>query len=133
MPLRKVRLPDEDFTFCIDGDGLPRYRGATSEGAVPTVHAMIEFAQKWIELMQEPNDQTVKRAQQRELSEAISALSSADRKALESLQNVAMQLRSLGTININSSNIDAVRRVSTDIRFTTTVQRLLIRWAELYI
>jgi hypothetical protein len=51
---KHIRIPEDDFTFWLDGHGTPRYRGTTSAEAPQKVAEVAEMAEQWLQLQRDP-------------------------------------------------------------------------------
>ena len=96
MSTKRIRTPDDDFTFWLDGDGLPQYRGvATDAEAEQKVSEILATCERWLAIADE---QRGGEAGPEHLSprEAVNALSPQEEKLFYSLRDVAERLTSSG-------------------------------------
>lgn len=58
---KQIRIPEDDFTFWVDGDGIPQYRGTTRAEAARKVSEVAQMAEEWLQLHEEPPRQLTQR------------------------------------------------------------------------
>ena len=132
MTSKKVRIPEDDFTFWLDGDGLPQHRGATQAEAAQRVLEVLAAAERWLELVQEQQTGRGTELQKVALRSEIERLSMEDQRVFYDLRKIAEQLNGINDNKINPANIVAILTATTGITTSPTVKRLLSQWASLH-
>lgn len=51
---KQVRIPDDDFTFWVDGDGVAQHKGVTRAEAAQKVSEVVQLAEQWLQRFHEP-------------------------------------------------------------------------------
>jgi hypothetical protein len=130
MTTKRIRVPEDDFTFWVDRDGLPLYRGVeTQDQAEKKVMEIQATCALWLELVGHPRETT---AEDMDLQAAITCLSPGDQSTFNQLRDVAQRLNGMqGGVRLDPPNICHSLHAITGISASPTVQQLLKRWAAL--